>query len=479
VNPIDELLESICKNVIKTILSCLDQATKGTIYRIGPMPDLQAVRVTSGIRLEEGDGIEWGLPSVSDYNRPGKKWTEYRDRLNQPLEAMGWCVEKQQSWTADNPAEDVRSVRKQLLGELEDVYHMEPVLVRKVDLLGSCLGTLAYPVDAWGEPIWQDSEYVVVAVIKIHFLPNTLHREDRSTRIIKELSRSLGTELLTLHLRETLSRSLQEFAQQRLQSCKILAHELRNTLIKFGFIFAAINAEIGILRTEWEAQLREAFPDLEWKGPILERLGELLSLGLPDIQDDPEWSQLGTRLLAEMEELAASPLLPTQGEQWLKNKIVPKWGRLLTVASAWDAHKDEINGLLSRLKVALHVGLTQDLARNINHLQRDLCDRWIRLAYIYCSSNNLFVLDEIIDLLENPVLPIPHKSQMRKVLKYLKVLVEALPEVEERANKIILSLRYGNGDALEAEAHGRLGFPEECEFRPYGGGEEGMSSFSE
>ena len=27
---------------------------------------------------------------------------------------MGWCVEKQQSWTADNPAEDVRSVRKQL-----------------------------------------------------------------------------------------------------------------------------------------------------------------------------------------------------------------------------------------------------------------------------------------------------------------------------------------------------------------------------
>ena len=51
-NLIDELLESTCKNMIKTILSCLDQATKGTIYRIGPMPKLQAVRITSGIRKE-------------------------------------------------------------------------------------------------------------------------------------------------------------------------------------------------------------------------------------------------------------------------------------------------------------------------------------------------------------------------------------------------------------------------------------------
>ncbi len=288
-NLIDELLESACKNMIKTILSCLDLATKGTIYRIGPMPKLQAVRVTSGVRKEGGDDIEWGLPSVSDYNYPGKSWEEYRDRPDHPLEAMGWCVEKQQSWTADNPAEDERSVRKQLRGELEDVYHMEPVLVRKADLYGNCLGTMEYPSDWLGRPIWQDSEYVVAAVIKIHFLPNTLHREDRSTRIIKELSRSLGTELLSLHLRETLSRSQQEFAQQRLQSCEILAHELRNTLIKFGFIFSAINAEIGILRGEWEAQLRKAFPELEWKGPHSGAPQGTDHLRLPALKGNPEW----------------------------------------------------------------------------------------------------------------------------------------------------------------------------------------------
>ena len=472
-NLIDELLESTCKNVIKTILSCLDLATKGTIYRIGAMPNLQAVRVTSGISVGTGDDIEWGFPSVSDYNYPGKSWKQYRDRPNHPLEAMGWCVEKQQSWTADNPAEDIRSVRKQLTGELEDVYHMEPVLVRKADLYGKCLETMEYPVDYWGRPIWQDSEYVVAAVIKIHFLPNTLRREDRSIRIIKELSRSLGTELLTLHLRETLSRSQQEFAQQRLQSCKILAHELRNTLIKFGFIFSAINAEIGILREEWEAQLRKAFPDLEWKGPILERLKELITLRLPALDANPEWMQMGATLLVELEELAASPLLPTQGEQWLKNKIQPKWKRLLTVVRAWDADRKEISSLLSRLEVALRVGLNQDLARNVSHLPRDLCQRWISLAYVYCTSNNLFVLDEILQFLEIPGLPVPHKHQMKKVLKYLQVLVEALPEVEERANKIILSLRYGN--SLENEAQQSSDFPWECEFPQYAPGEVGMS----
>lgn len=441
---IQELLEDICKKMITTILWCFDHATKGTVYRVGPMPDLQVVRITSGLRGGGADQIRWGLPSVSDYNEPGKSWSEYRDQPPRPLEAMGWCVERQQSWTADDPAQDARSVRKQLRGELEDVYHMEPVLVRKADLFGNGAGAPEYPLDRQGQPIWQDSDYVVAAVIKIHFLPHTLRRGDRATRIIKELSHSLGTELLSLHLRETLSRSEQEFAKQRLQSCEILAHELRNTLIKFGFIFSAINAEIGILRDEWEAQLRKAFPQLEWKGPILERLQDLICRRLPGLAKASEWEPLSATLLAEMAELATSPLLPTQGEQWLKHKIRPKWRQLLSAGLGWEEDREEVEDLLRRLGPALRIGLNQDLARNVNHLPLDLCRQWIGLAYVYLNADNLLVLEDILKFLENPALPVPHRHQLRKVLKHLKVLVEALPEVEERANRIILSLRYGN-----------------------------------
>jgi hypothetical protein len=472
-NLIDELLEKTCKNMIKTILACLDNATKGTVYRIGVVPKLQAVRITSGIRIGETDDIEWGLPSVSDYNYPGKNWEEYRDRSGHPLEAMGWCVQRQQSWTADNPAEDERSVRKQLRGELEDVYHMEPVLVRKIDLYGTCTEVLDYPVDWRGNPIWQDSEYVVAAVIKIHFLPNTLRREDRSTRVIKELSRSLGTELLSLHLHETLSRLQQEFAYQRLESCKILAHELRNTLIKFGFLFSAVNAQIGILREEWEAQLRKAFPDLEWKGPLLERLNELIRMRLPALYDSPKWVNLCTLLLAEQDELAISPLLPSHGEEWLKNKIQPKWKRLLAGVDVWDADREEVGSLLSRLGVALRIGVNPDFARNVTHLPRDLRDKWINLAYVYFTPDRLFVLEEILQLLEDPRLPVPHKYQMKKVLRYLMVLVGALPQVEERANKIMLSLRYG--DALGTGADQESDFPRSCEVHPYMSEQVGIS----
>jgi len=58
---IGDLLEKTCKDVIQTILCCIDHATKGTIYRIGPMPQLRAIRVTSGIRLDGTDQIQWGF----------------------------------------------------------------------------------------------------------------------------------------------------------------------------------------------------------------------------------------------------------------------------------------------------------------------------------------------------------------------------------------------------------------------------------
>ena len=136
-----ELLEKTCKNTIEVILSCLECATMGTIYMIGPMPGLKAERVTSGI--SDAGQISWGLPEDSDYNSPGKEWEQYRDTPGHLLEAMGWCVEQQKSWTADTPLEDIRSVRKQLTGEVEDCHHMEPVLVRKKGTSTAIISTIS------------------------------------------------------------------------------------------------------------------------------------------------------------------------------------------------------------------------------------------------------------------------------------------------------------------------------------------------
>lgn len=440
---IDVLLEKACKNMIKTILSCIDSATKGTIYKIGPVPDLQAIRVTSGIRKEGTEEIVWGLPAISDYNYPGKSWKQYRDQPDHVLEAMGWCVEKQVSWTADNPFEDVRSVRKQLRGEIEDFYHMEPVLIKKTELYGHCMESLTYPLDWRGNPIWQESEFVVLAVIKIHFLPYTIHHADRSTKLIKELSRSLGTELLTVYLRENLYHSQKEFTKQRLQSCEILAHELRNALIKFGFVFSAINAQIAVLREEWELQLQKAFPDLKWKASILARLVELIDLRISEINGGADVFRTCKALLHEQHELATLPLLPTQAEQWLKNKIRPKWERLLEVSDLWKDDGEEIRGLLDELAQVLSLGMDRSLAEGLKHLPPEIREKWSKLVYVYFTPEKANLINEVLELLEHPKLPVPYKAQLRKALRSLKVLVDVIPEVEERANRIILSLRFG------------------------------------
>ncbi|MHC1742715.1 MAG: hypothetical protein AB9873_06750 [Syntrophobacteraceae bacterium] len=455
---IDHLIEKTCMNMIQTMLFCLENATKGTIYRIGPPPTLQATRITSGARSPGTDDIKWGLPTSSDYNGPGKSWEQYKDRPDHVLEAMGWCVEKQASWTADNPFEDVRSVAKQLRGEIEDCHHMEPVLVRKGDIYGDNTDAIEYPLDWRGNPIWQESDYVVAAVIKIHFVPGTLQREDRSTRIIRELSRSLGTELLTLHVRESLYRAQKDFARQRLHSCEILAHELRNTLMRFGFIFSAVNAQVGVIREEWEEQLMSSFPELLWKQPVLEKLNEILKASEAGLASIPESANTLKALVSDQDEIATYSLLPNQADQWLRNKIRPKWDRLLNASAELGARRQEIEAHLDALAKALQLGTDKELAAGLTHLAPELREKWPEIAYMHFTPDKTEMVGDIIKFLTHPALPLPHKQQFAKVFRSFKALVEILPEVEERANKIILSLRYGGpSDAQTAQLLERLG----------------------
>ncbi len=437
------ILEKTCKDMIETILFCLSDATKGTIYLVSPMPELQAVRVTSGNRLDGSDQIQWGLPEASDYNFPGKTWEQYRDRPGHVMEAMGWCVERQKSWTADDPYEDGRSVRKQLSGEIEDFHHMEPVLVRKSYLYGNRVQALQYALDYQGNPIWQDCEYVVVAVIKIHFRPYSIKRGDRSTKIIKKLSRTLGTELLSLHVRETLAEEQKKLARERLQSCNDLAHELRNLLIKFRFLFKAINTEIGLLRAEWESLLNKTFPELDRKSAVLMRLNELVRLHLDSVKGKNDLVQLGEALVADQTELAQMPILPSLGKTWLENKIRPKWKQLLD-SRAWEEERDESKDLLDRLEKGIGMGLDEGLAMKMTHLPEDLKKRWQELAYVDLNKDNLHLLNEVIKFLDHPALDIPHKHQSKRVLIYLKVLAEIIPEISERADRIMDYLKNGS-----------------------------------
>ena len=240
------------------------------------------------------------------------------------------------------------------------------------------------------------------------------------------------------------------FARQRLQSCEILAHELRNTLIKLGFIFSAVNSQIGIIREAWAQHLRAEFPELEWKETILEKLNQLIRSRLPGLPASSDMLAACESLLIHQSELATLSIVPQQGELWITNRIRPRWEELLSRSALWE--RTEVMDLLERLDKSLRLGMDPGIISKVSGVPLLLAQKWADCAYTYITAENLKSLDDIIDLLDEAALPLPYKFQIRKVMKSLKALIETIPEVEETATKIVRSLRYGIGPEIETPA---------------------------
>jgi hypothetical protein len=154
--------------------------------------------------------------------------------------------------------------------------------------------------------------------------------------------------------------------------------------------------------------------------------------------------ELANTLLHNQEEFSRLSLLPEQEGRWLENKIERGWRHLLEKSGLWEEEKEGILDLLQRLRESAGIGTDPEIVSSVSHLPRDLCSAWPRLAYMDFSVQNSEILAEVIELLDHPALDLPHKHQTKKVLTSLKMLVEAMSEIEERANRMILSLRNGD-----------------------------------
>ena len=434
-------LEQACKEIIETILYCLPSAFKGTVYRIGKPPDVVAERVTSGIIDPDKRTISWGLPEKSDYNPPGKPWSEYLDQPGRPLEAMAWCVEKQKSWTAEDPRTDSRSVRLQVEGVWEDFHHMEPVLIRKADLHFAPQSALSYPRDSEGKILWENSECAVVAVIKIHFRPYTIRIGSPETRIIKRLSRTLGTGLLSHELREQAIGALQQVAQDKLDSCNILADSLRNTLAKSGLIFSLIKLELGSLRSQWERELLKDSGAAQLKLQAVRSLNEILG-------NLPENSQgFKKELEAAQNKFLRLSLPPAVGENWVRMRIEQRWADL-------NLDRDlegQVRQYIDNLKRSLSLGLDPDRIAAYQGIAESLKQQWVDLIYRDADRMDFAYLDEVIRLLENPSFTLPGSAKSLETLMRLKALAETMDSLEKNTNVVLREILNGNHEQLTAE----------------------------
>jgi len=436
------VLKKACMEMIETILFSLPNAFKGTIYQIGKPPDLIAERITSGI-IDDGKAkISWGLPAKSGYNTPGKPWVEYRDHPDRPLESMSWCVEKQKSWTSEDPEKDARNLRFQVEGITEDFHHMEPVLVLKSDLKLDMDSSLNYPNDYEGNIIWKDSDYIVVAVIKIHFHPFTIKIGSHETKIIKKLSRSLGTELLSYQLRQDSMKTMEQLATDRLNACNILADSLRNAITKSGLIFSLVKQEIGYLRDQWEQALIEDRKENNMKVEAIRDLNEMLTSlgdGYEDLKED---------LVDAQNKFLELSLPPEKGENWVGMQIEERWKDLLYECPQDDYKRRIVWETIDKLKKSLHFGQDPDIIANYNKIPEELKQEWVNLMYRNNDKFDDSALDRLIKVLANAALAIPSREKSRKTLTQLKALAQTMSQLEQNTNFLLDRVLNGSEKRL-------------------------------
>ena len=431
------VLEYACKEMIETILFCLPSAFKGTIYRVGKPPALITERITSGVIDSAKKNISWGLPEKSDYNPPGRPWIDYRDEPGRPLEAMAWCVEKQISWTSADPRNDPRSVRLQVEGVEEDYHHMEPVLVRKSDLHLDMYSSLEYPRDYQERVLWQGSDYVVVAVIKIHFEPHTIRVGSRETKVIKKLSRSLGTQLLSHHLHHDTVRAMQQLAKDRLNACNILADSLRNTITKSALIFSLVKMEMWNLREQWEALLLKERHEKSAKREAIKELEELL------LHMSGNAQELKKDLAAVQRRFLELPLSPQKAEKWVTLQIQERWRDLLGRSPQDERTTRRIWQALEKLKLSLYYGRNPEVVAGYAGIPRELKEEWVDTIYSNVDGFNDTAIERLIRVLADPALPIPSRERSRRMLTQLKVLAENMDQLERNTNFLLRHVLNG------------------------------------
>lgn len=448
----EPFLKKACKEMIETIFLCLPNAFKGTIYRVGNLPELRVEGITSGIIDDYREKIEWGLPLGSGYNPPGKPWLLYRDEPDRPLEAMGWCVERQKSWTSEGPENDSRSVRLQLESGANEFQHMEPVLVRKADLNLDMYSSVIYPKNHSGHVIWSDSDYVVVAVVKIYFRPYTIRMNSHETRVIKRLSRSLGTELLSYQLRQDSMKAMQEISRDRLNACNIIADSLRNAITKSGMIFTLAKKEIASLREQWELMILEASGMENPRENAIVKLDRFLSEFQIKYKDAARELHLAHGRLMELS------LPPLQGEKWLRMQVEEKWGELLDLAGADYEIRGRVKEMIDETRKTLGFGCSPEYTELLMGMPEALKKRWVGLLYKEIGCMKDPAIDQLVSILGNPEINIPGQGKSRKALLQLKALAETMAQLERNTNFLINQVLMANsGKEFRGSQYGHRG----------------------
>ena len=440
------LFEKTSRELIETILFCLPHAFQGTLYSIGKPPDLIIERIITGTVDKQKSEMVWGKTDASEFDPPGRLWSQYRDEPGRAPQALAWCVMHQQGKTmpesVDPGAESGGSHAKATPSEF---YCYEPIMVSKSVLDLDVYPSAEYPRDHQNKVLWKESDQAVVGVIKIHFISPAFNPRHPENQIIKKLTDSLGTKLLSYQLRQDSVKAMQQVTKERLYACNILADSLRNAITKSGLIFSLIKQEIGYLRNQWESLLCTEFKQKDQKKEAIRELNDLLAA---IVCNDQALLQDLIRVQNKFLELS---LPPEKGENWVVMQIETRWRNLLEIYPQPKLLADNILNTLRVLKSSLYFGLDPVFIGKYDKIPIELKNEWINLIYQNFERFDPSTLNRIIKLLEDNSLQIESRERSYRRLVQLKALAETMNQLEHNTNFLLQQVLNGGTEELIAE----------------------------
>jgi hypothetical protein len=283
---------------------------------------------------------------------------------------------------------------------------------------------------------------MVVAVIKINFQPGTIQMGSPETKVIKTLSRVLGTGLLSVQLRDQAIKAMRQLAQDKLDSCNILADSLRNAIMKSGLIFSLVKLELGYLRENWEKQLLASAGLQSFKKEAIEALNRVFLL-----LNQYSGKQTGD-LVDVQNRFLEMYLSPEQGDNWIRMQIEERWKEVMRSNSLSEEQLKEVAHRIGQLKASLRLGLDGKILASMTSMGEDLKKEWTELVYRSTDRLDLHDLGRIIEILKDPSLNLPSQEKSRKTLIHLKTLIEIMSQLEESTNRVLRQVLNGQGASV-------------------------------
>jgi len=398
-------------------------------------------------RNRETNEIQWSTSSQKDSDVSDKCWKDLRDCSTDAQAALSSCLQNQRIWTSSGSKDAFsKEIEKSCEKLLEKYFHLQPVLMRKADLWHSMPPASVYPKDKDGNPIWLNSDYIAVAVIKVNLALESYPFDQRYWQVTEELTKALAIQLLHLHSKESFSKKIELITEQRNELKEILINQIRQIMVKLSLINRVVDNEIANLRQSWENLIYEYHPGQPCKTNIVRQLNLLLQKLTVD-HNVPAESETVKQLAWYQNKLAEFCFLPEENEVWFQQKIVPLWQNATSKFDSVQDVKRQIKKLLDQLEQSFYVGSNEKLIEKLDSIPNTIKSKWINLAYNGKHLTKVDLLKEYTYLLEEINIDFPNKRKTLENLVCLRNLAAYLQGLEDQLSKYID--KYGDGTQAE------------------------------